>query len=276
MALLILTLTGGMVARAIATASNPTTEHMNQENVFAGYVAPTGPELELSKVQGIALTRASWAQDTEPTDTQAAQGTFEQVRHVMDPQLVTSAPTSAGEEAYLHSQALLVVMHGQFTLDDAPVPKGQPSPTGSVMELIVNAHTGFVEGVYLGEHEPSALSSLGSVIDLQNPMAQSATVHRSATVRPTTISVHVYVAGGPERVARRGPHPARGLMVNVGRANGTMISTRTNRHGVVSFRVRSGHYLVTASFQLGQKCASARTVVQTGQTRNIQLYCSIP
>jgi len=60
----------------------------------------------------------------------------------------------------------LVVMHGYFHVNGSP-PRGHHIAPGKVLELIIDAHTGFVQGLTLSDEVPVPLSQLGPVTRLR-------------------------------------------------------------------------------------------------------------
>jgi hypothetical protein len=130
-----------------ATSSAPTASSLTTSNV---YTPPSGPELTTEQVREIAVSQALVNGESNPTDVTAVNGTLQEALRAMDPSM-----GSPGDEAEMNSSAKLVVMHGHFTLAAAQVPHGHTAPTGSVMTLIVDAHTGFIEGRSIGEEVPS-------------------------------------------------------------------------------------------------------------------------
>jgi hypothetical protein len=126
---------------------------------------PTGPELSLSEIRQIALKYARLANNADPSVISVAQGSFASARAVVEANVDTNAPSGSDKLPWSANSTYLVVMHGNFTLDNVPIPPGHPSPTGTVMGLILDAHTGFPEGRYVGPTTPD-LQMLGPVIQL--------------------------------------------------------------------------------------------------------------
>lgn len=116
---LMLTLLGGGVARAAlsAASSNGSSEAAGAVN----YTPPTGPELTIEQVKKIAVAQAQENGELNPVEMTVTDGTLERVLHVMDRELDPNGPGGAAE---MDSSAKLVVMHGNFTLAAARVPRG--------------------------------------------------------------------------------------------------------------------------------------------------------
>jgi len=126
---------------------------------------PAGPELTLAQVQAAALKFAAIAHEPNPTAVSVARGSFADAQALVDGNAGADTSPAAGTAGAAASEPVfLVVMHGDFTLN-APRPKGAAEPAGSVMGLILDAHTGFPEGRYVGVEEPQ-LKALGPVTQL--------------------------------------------------------------------------------------------------------------
>jgi hypothetical protein len=117
----------------------------------------TGPVLTHRQVLQIGLLEAGRAGDAHPKRIKLASGSLRDALRVTDPR---SELESGGSEV-----VDLLVMHGYFHINGSP-PRGRSIAPGKVMELIVDAHTGFVEGRSLSNKEPVALSHLGPVTRL--------------------------------------------------------------------------------------------------------------
>ncbi|HUN79803.1 MAG TPA: hypothetical protein VMU32_12825 [Solirubrobacteraceae bacterium] len=76
-----------------------------------------------------------------------------------------SLPSSdASSSALLAEPVYVDVMSGDFTLTDAPVPKGESSPTGESLVVVANARTGYVLNIALTPSPPTSLLALGPVV----------------------------------------------------------------------------------------------------------------
>ncbi|SRR5258708_3614082 len=132
-----------------------------------GYVAPTGPKLALSQVRAEVIAIAGDAGEQTPSNMVVASGSLSSAMEALDGPNASgpSAPTG-GEGRWLASTVYVVDLHGQFALTDAPVPRGRSAPTGTVLSLVFDAHTGGLEGRVLGDSPPD-LSSVGVVQPLE-------------------------------------------------------------------------------------------------------------
>jgi hypothetical protein len=153
-------------------------------------------------------------------------------------------------------------MHGAFTLQDAPVPPGVPAPKGSVLDLIIDEHTGAVMGRAL----PSPSDLAASL-----PLASTA----SMKVGDDGIIVGTLgIGGGPP--SRR--HPTRSFAKHAGVvvmsvAHAVVARTTTHANGQFSVRVRPGHYLVAGT--VSQVCPATRVIVRPRTIVSTRLTCSI-
>jgi hypothetical protein len=163
----LLSAAGATEAEAEAPASSVpavTTPRPNE-----GYVAPTGATLSATQLgsAGLALSSAIGS-DSSPTGVESATGTLQQVASVMNPKLDVPVSTSPEMKQWWNSQADLLVLHGHFTLNSAPMASwATGAPSGAVLDVIIDAHTGAVEATRIAEEAPASLSSLGAVTRLR-------------------------------------------------------------------------------------------------------------
>jgi hypothetical protein len=124
------------------------------------YQPPAGPELTTEQVAKIAHAQAQENGDPSPTAVTQVSGTLGRALEVMAPEV--GVPSGPGGMAEMDSHAMLLVMHGDFTLNAARVPRGHAAPAGSVLSVVIDAHTGLVEGRALSDEAPRA-GELGEV-----------------------------------------------------------------------------------------------------------------
>lgn len=142
-----------VLAALLIIVSNPskgaaeTTAGSREPAPMAGYVAPSGSVMSEAAVRAIALLAAERSGEASPAEVTISEGSLSQVMALMEPQSA-SLPTaqSSGESAWLEAPTYRVRMTGSFELDYARVPPGEAIPTGSVLELAIDAHTGAIEG----------------------------------------------------------------------------------------------------------------------------------
>jgi hypothetical protein len=120
----------------------------------------TGPVLTHKQVLQIALTEAKRSADPHPKRIEMASGSLKVATSVTD-------PTGRLGSGVNEKEAVdLVVMHGHFQVNGSP-PLGRHIAPGKVLELIVGAHTGFVQELTSGNDVPVPLSHLGPVTRLR-------------------------------------------------------------------------------------------------------------
>jgi len=140
---------GTQILSASASSDSQSTDPL------ASVALPSGPELALEDVLEIARAESTRAGEPAPSAVSAGKGTLEDAMRSIDPS--TSFPEAdANVRKMLGAEVVLVVMHGNFTLADAHVRKGAPPPTGTVLDLVIDAHTGDVIGRALPIEQSSA------------------------------------------------------------------------------------------------------------------------
>jgi hypothetical protein len=137
--------------------------------LMAGYSAPSSGDatLSLSGVEGVAKEIAGDdAGDSAPERVRSVLGTS------LDSALAVAAPgvkgpqeISAGIAAWDQSSTDVITMDGGFVLGNAPRPASESPPSGHVLSIVIDAHTGTVDAVSLGGTEPD-LATLGAVRQL--------------------------------------------------------------------------------------------------------------
>ncbi|MBA3808531.1 MAG: hypothetical protein H0X28_09095 [Solirubrobacterales bacterium] len=125
------------------------------------YEAPKGPVLADTQVTSIARQVASLAHVSAPSEVRAVDTSLRSAMEV-DPHNVLPSAPDPGMAALEASEVVVVTMRGDFVLDNARVPQGQPAPTGSVLTLILDAHTGQVEGRAVSDDVARGVAALGT------------------------------------------------------------------------------------------------------------------
>ena len=130
----------------------------------SGYTAPSGALLTDRGLEELADSTAQEDGGHALTGTvQTVQASLKSAITKIDPSSTSVAAASVGYTNWLDSTVDLMVLHGNFTLADAPRPVEAAPPAGKVLDLIVDAHTGAVIGIHTSNAAPSDLSSLGAV-----------------------------------------------------------------------------------------------------------------
>lgn len=149
------------------TLSPPEPDQAAISEPLASYQQPTGPLLSDADVHSLALREAVRAGDSNPSAVLAVDTTLTNAERAVEPQAVIPETATGGAANFEHSAVSLVVLHGNFTLFAARVPRGRPAPTGTVLSLAVDAHTGAVDMRSIQTSDPSGLSALGTVRSLR-------------------------------------------------------------------------------------------------------------
>lgn len=158
-------------AHAGAVAAEPTPSE----------AAPANPSA--AQVRTVALTEAANGGDGAPTTIEEASGTLGQATAVLNGEHAAASGAASQAAApsnghggmseavidpetgkpWVDSPVDVVAMRGNFTLNSAPVPAGDPEPKGTVLTLIIDKQTGTVEGRVLNE-TPPGLSSINPTV----------------------------------------------------------------------------------------------------------------
>ena len=262
---LALLLAVGVVAGTVGTAQSQAPASPTGER-FTNYTAPTGPELSPQEAAAKAVQRVL---DTEREGHPAAISGVIEVAHsteavaaaVQEGLAPADAQTvgSDAEQTEIHqAPAYLVVMHGQFALN-VPKPPGKPGPRGTVLSMVVDAHTGWVVALQLGGETPKT-SDLGPVTSV--PVEATAVAARFVNPRSGVLSGSV-TAG-----RKVGAHWRTTV-----RAAGFKRSKRTGAQGGFSYVLAPGRYRVSAFRPNGRLCASKVKTIGPRQRVYVALHC---
>lgn len=137
------------------------------ESAWTNYKEPAGPStLAAEQLHSSALASASAQGDSSPAGMESVKSNLRSVLEALTNNAALPSPSSIAGP-WLESPAYLVSMTGDFTYS-GPIPAGASDPTGTVLSLAINAHTGQVEGEHLGGlNSAPNLASLGSEEALQ-------------------------------------------------------------------------------------------------------------
>jgi hypothetical protein len=250
------------VLGASGTSNTPT----ESRDPFESVTVPTGPELPLEKIAAIADEEALRAGEPNPTMS-VGTGTLEQAMRTLNSSFSLPEPvTSPGYRALLATPVDLVIMRGiHFTLADAHVRPGSPTPSGPALELVIDSHRGGVYGRGLptteqlehAESVSSALAASRGVIAL----------HR-VTSRITGV---LDASGGPAH--RRGSLGASHATVLVKSGKRLVARTVTNDKGDFVVHIQPGTFTVVGA--LGGACIPTTVVAKPNETSRTKLTCSI-
>jgi hypothetical protein len=124
------------------------------------YRAPQGPLLADAQIDAIVHREAVTAQEPSPSDIRAVDTSLKSAVEI-DPHNIVPTASDPGMAALEASTVVVVSMYGDFTLNNARVPAGRSAPTGSVLTLILDAHTGQLEGRVISDEEVPGFAELG-------------------------------------------------------------------------------------------------------------------
>jgi hypothetical protein len=259
-----------------AVKAAPQTSSSSSEistNPFSTYAPPSGPERSISNILAIAMEESQRDAVPAPTDVTVEKGTLRAAAMAVSPEASFPISPGGGQEAWLNSTVALVTMHGDFVLNNVPIPAGAPTPRGPVLDLIIDNHTGEVEERSLPVNPPN-LQQLEAV----SPELPKAVVASARGV----IAGHVYLGGGP--ALGRGQKPrkvgAPHYRVVVTQATGSIATasvvaeTTTKEDGSFAIRIKPGRYQVAGQFSSGQFCFARNVIVRSGKPTKMALECS--
>lgn len=169
-------------AAAVGAAGSPSPVPVVVETDPAPFKAPTGPSMSPAAAAQIATSEAARAGEASPSGVTQAKGTFAQMQAILDPHGTTAAGPETRE--WLASAAYLTVMHGSFT--SGFVAPGTEPLKGGVMAVITDAHSGWVEGQYIGQHAPASADL--TAIPATQPVAAASRIAAGVTARRGEIS----------------------------------------------------------------------------------------
>jgi len=126
---------------------------------LSGYQLAGGPVLGDERVAQIARKEAAEAGEKSASMTALDTTLKSAVEAREGNRVIASSPGMAALE---QSAVVVVVAHGRFKLNDASVPRGHGAPTGDVLTLTIDAHTGWVDIRELSDAPAPGIADLGS------------------------------------------------------------------------------------------------------------------
>jgi hypothetical protein len=131
----------------------------------AGYVTPSGTLLSTTQLKDLAEEAVGYGVESKQTLGTIAleQTTLKNAIAEIEPANVPFA-ASSGYSDWLNSPVDLLVLRGSFTLSSAPVPPGQPAPFGKVLDLVVDAHTGWIDAIRTSSQSPASATKLEAMV----------------------------------------------------------------------------------------------------------------
>lgn len=156
-------LAGRSLEAGDALAWAPTIEAAEPEET---YETSTGPELSSTQLVSDADRVVDAEGDSMPKYAELVRTTLGQAASVVDPSF-SVASSSPGMSRWWNSDVAVVVLHGDFSVPSAAMaPRAEGVPSGTVLDLIVDSHTGALDSIRIDDKAPVSLDSLGLVDDV--------------------------------------------------------------------------------------------------------------
>jgi hypothetical protein len=182
-----------------------------------------------------------------------------------------SGPAERAEE--MRSSVWVSVMttaDGTAFSPNVPTPRGHVGPSGQVMAIVTDAHTGFIKERYLGPAAPD-VSLLGPELNTTIPavagMEATGTARAAKAVLPNRKLGFIEGRLIPARVGRlvtlRNTH---GRVVDTARS---LAANKENRAGAFTLRTSGGHYVISAPH-----CGRLSLHIRVRHTSAVTLHCS--
>ncbi len=240
---------------------------------MTSYRTPTGPELTTAVATAQVVTQFARedAGVLGPLSVTTTHSTFAQAQAIANGEPASAAVTGGPADIteWRNSPVYTVVMRaapGETFKPNVSVPRGHEAPTGQVMTVIVDAHTGRKESLNLEPTAPSRLSELGTLTQLELPAVSAAEAASLPSGNVGFLVGQLYVSN----------KPVAGRYVFVGSKPMPRLSTRhtTGQHGTFSFRLTPGKYYVKASKSKGGFCGATTVTVFRHKYTKVNLHCS--
>jgi hypothetical protein len=235
-----------------------------QEERFTDYTAPEGPELAASAAQERAVTVARvQAGATGALTLVTAHSNFAHAHALLTGQPVEeSGPAERAEEMRSSVWVTeITAAPGEHFAPIAPTPRGRTGPSGKVLVLVADAHTGFIKEEYLGPAAPE-IATLGPTVRA-SVTAESSTAQAATRLNPKI----GYILGSerPTKVGMRVTIWRKGHRLETTTTIGGSRETKTGEFG---FREVEGTYKLTANH-----CRPLTVRVHRRRTTTAVLHC---
>jgi hypothetical protein len=244
------------------------------EERMTSFRTPTGPEMTPEAATNLVVNR--WArEDGGMTGTLAVttvHTVFAQAAAVANEQTVNEAtyggPADIAE--WRTSPVYMVTMtaaSGGAFKPNVSVPPKQSEPSGTVMTVIVDAHTGFKYGLIVASAPPSKLDELGpafqTVVSAEPAVATAS--HSEPPLRNVGAVIgHVHFDG----------HAVEGWHVVVGhKLPDHVMVTKTYEDGAFGFSLKVGSYEIAVKRPNGQLCGKRTMRIKHHTRIEVELSC---
>jgi hypothetical protein len=129
--------------------------------------------LPLTKVQAISMSVAAQNGDANPTSVDSVQTTRSTAY-----QLVWPGAGTVSDSTPVYATTMV----GTFSANNALLPPGAPTPTGTILTTVVNAQTGAMMDMNLSNRRPD-LAQAGTVVAMQTNRATTTRGKRARAAR---------------------------------------------------------------------------------------------
>lgn len=238
---------------------------------LTSYIAPTGPEMTPEQVQSVAVLAARRAGETGGIQLTQVRSNFARAHAV----LMGGKPSEADESGTAERAeemrsgvwvSVMTATDGTAFSPNVPTPRGHVGPSGQVMVIVTDAHTGFIKERYLGPTAPD-VSLLGPELNMTIPAVTDTAQTATAAVRRDPKLGFIEGRLIPARVGRlvtlRDTH---GHVVDSIKSLAAGTETRAGDFGL---RALEGHYVISAPH-----CGRLSLHIRGRHTSIITLHCS--
>ncbi|HXP98677.1 MAG TPA: hypothetical protein VN845_01280 [Solirubrobacteraceae bacterium] len=255
-------------SRAKGQASSTTEERMT------GYRTPTGPEMTPEAATNLVVNR--WAHEDGGMTGALAVTT---VHTVFAQAMAVSHGEAANEATYggpadivewrtspVYMVTMTATSGGTFR-PNVSVPRRQSEPSGTVITVIVDAHTGVKEGLSLTSTRPANLGELGpavqTVVPAESPVAMAS---HSVPLGNTGVVIGRAYSDG---------HAVAGWQVVVGHKlpHHVMITEKTYDGGDFGFSLTAGSYEIALKRPNGRICGKQALHIERHVESKVKLSC---
>ena len=244
---------------------------------LTNYVPPTGPEMPADQAQSIAVSVARSAGEMGQIHLSQSKSNFAHAHALLMGEKSSvadeSGPSERAEE--MRTNVWVTVMtaaDGAVFSPNVPTPRGHVGPSGKVMAIVTDAHTGFIKERYLGTLAPD-VSLLGQEVNVTIPAVATDSAATSSGAHAAATAKHNPTLGFIEGKLV----PARtGRLITLEDTHGHVVADTKSRAsgagthaGAFVLRISEGRYVVSASH-----CGERSLRVRARHATAVTLHCS--